>query len=224
MPVETLACNGQAVRSVATAALVGAILRGIVAFENQTPPLYCVDGGVEGIVINVELISTESTEPAKHLDEHRLAEADVLRGRKIAEVLEPKSRFERSQVDEIACLSPAKDGQYLVDSQLLNAEDEAQFAPFRWQETSVGGDVDARALHTIGDDQPSEAGNHLNLDDSQAGGSDSGLEDRHQLIDLRWIDGEEVEVTRPTVNLTVRNQRRSAGENKVRRFRELSQE
>jgi len=39
------------------------------------------------------------------------------------------------------------------------------------------------------------------------------------LIDLWWIDGEEVEVTRPTADLAVRDQRCSAGEDEVRRFR-----
>jgi len=110
----------------------------------------------------------------------------------------------------------------LSTSQLLDAEDEAQFARLRRQQTSVGGNVDACPLRAIVHDEPSEAGYDLYLDDSQAGGSDRRLEDRHQPIDPRRINGEVVEVTRPAADLAVRDQRRSASKDEVRRFGQLA--
>ncbi len=86
----------------------------------------------------------------------------------------------------------------------------------------VGGNVDACPLRAIGDDEPSEAGYDLYLDDSQTSGSDRGLEDRHQPIDPRRIDGEVVEITRPAADLAVRDQSRSASEYEVRCLGQLA--
>jgi len=71
-------------------------LRGTLVLKSHLPAPYRIDGGPESIVINVEFIPGEPAEPAQHLDEYPLAEAAILGGRELAEVRQPKSRFENS--------------------------------------------------------------------------------------------------------------------------------
>jgi hypothetical protein len=184
------------------------------ASECVTPTAYGPGRGLERVLINIELVPRESTETAEHLEEDLTVEAGVLCDCQLAQMLQPETRLKRGEVDEVACLCPAEHGQHLVDGKLLDAEQEPQCGPICGKETCVCGDVDARAFIPIGDDEAGEPGGDLHLVHGQPSVADGGHEDRHNLIDLRGVGGEEVEVTGQTVDLAAGNESCASGSTK----------
>ena len=169
--------------------------------EHVTPSAYGLGRGLERVLINIELVPRKPTETAEHFDEDLTVESRVLYDCQLAQMRQPETRLKRGQVDEVARLCPAKHGKHLVDRKLLDAEQESQCASICRKETRVGGDVDPRPLVSIGDDQAREPGGDLHLDHGQPSAANSRLEDRHNLIDLRGISSEEIEVTGEAVDL-----------------------
>ncbi len=97
-------------------------------------------------------------------------------------------------------------------------------APVGRKEADVGGDVDACPLVSIGDDEACEPGGDLHLDHGQPRVADSRLEDRHNLIDLRGIGGEEVEVTGQTVDLAAGDEGCATCKDEARRLTQPGKE
>ena len=192
--------------------------------ECLTPSAYGLGRGLERVLINIELVPRESTETAEHLEEDLTVEAGVFCDRQLTQMLQPETRLKRGQVDEVARLCPAEHGQHLVDGKLLDAEQEPQCGPICGKETCVCGDVDARAIIAISDDQACESGGDLHLHHGQPRVADCGLEDRHNMIDLRGVGGEEVEVTGQTVDLAAGDEGSAAGKYEARRLTQPGEE
>ena len=192
--------------------------------EYLTPSAYGLGRGLERVLINIELVPRESTETAEHLEEDLTVEAGVLCDRQLAQMIQPETRLKCSQVDEVARLCPAEHGQHLVDGKLLDAEQEPHCGPIWGKETCVCGDVDTRAVIAISDDEAGEPGGDLHLAHGQPRVADGGLEDRHNLIDLRSVGREEVEVTGQTVDLAVGDEGCATRKDEARRLTQPGKE
>lgn len=84
--------------------------------ERRTPSADPLDDRLE-TVVNIELVSRQTGEPAQHLQEDLAAEATILRSGKFTEVLQAEPRFERGEVDEVTGLRPSEHRQHFVDCQ-----------------------------------------------------------------------------------------------------------
>lgn len=193
------------------------------ALECLTPSAYGLGRGLERFVINIELVPRESTETAEHLEEDLTVEAGVFYDRQLTQMLQPETRLKRGQVDEVARLCPAEHGQHLVDGKLLDAEQEPHCGPIWGKETCVCGDVDARAIIAISDDQACESGGDLHLHHGQPRVADCGLEDPHNMIDCAASVAKKSR-SRQTVDLAAGDEGSAAGKHEARRLTQPGEE
>jgi hypothetical protein len=133
-------------------------------------------------------------------------------------VLEPIERFDRHEVDEVPGLRPAEDGEHLVDRELLPAQGRGWTPRLRREEPSVRREVELSPFVPSGNQQPREAGVHLNALDGEAACLERALYRGNQPVDSLAREPEEVEVARLTLDISAHYQRRPAGKRKPLRL------
>jgi len=120
-------------------------------------------------VIELELLSSESSELTEHLREHRRGEPAVFLRHELAEAIETVAALYRHQVVEVSRLGSSEHSEHLVDRQLLAAEGRGGSCGLCREQPGIRGQVHLRPIVGALDDKTGEAGVLLSATDGEPG-------------------------------------------------------
>ena len=165
-----------------------ALERALVPAAHRAPKLLVLG------VAELELVPPQPVEPAEHLGEQSLLEAQILLGRELAESIEPVTGLQRHEVCEVASLGASEHGEHLVDGELLPGECRRETSRLGREQPGVRREVDFCALVAVRDDQANEAGIRLCMTDNEPRCAQGATNSGRQPVDVVAAETEEVEV------------------------------
>ena len=171
-------------------------------------------------LVEPELVAAEPAERAEHLGKDHRAEAAILLACEPAETLETVAGLHFHQVDEVPGLGASKEGEHLVDGELLAREHGSWLAALGWKEPRVRRQIELRPIVGALDDQSCKSRVDLDAVDGEAGCAESSVDGGDKPVNGLRSEAEEVQVAGLSLNVAAGDEGGAAGKREFARLLE----